>query len=100
MDVIKNKLHVSINLSDIERSHRVGKCGTSGNNKPRPIILKFVSYRIREQIFRQKKKLKGSKLSIKEDVTKARAQILGRLAVWVWKCMVSGWKMFLAESIV
>lgn len=50
MDIIRNKLNVNINLSDIERSHRVGN-NRVGNHKPRAIIIKFGSYRVREQIF-------------------------------------------------
>ena len=46
MNVAK-KLGVDIECSDISRSHRVGRPGS----KPRPILVKFVSYRMREKLY-------------------------------------------------
>lgn len=82
------KCNVDVTLNDIQRSHRVGKKSnatidpnvttvtdvsnpSSSSNKirPRPIIVKFVSYRKRAEIFSNKKKLKGQKESISEDLT-------------------------------
>lgn len=79
IDIFKNKLNVDVSLSDIDRSHRVGVVkapGEDGKIKHRPIIIKFVSYRIRRQVFDNKKKLKGSSISIREDLTSLRTKLL------------------------
>ena len=54
---------------DISRSHRLGK---RKNGKKRPIIVRFTSYRARKTVFDAKKKLKGSGVSITENLTKER----------------------------
>lgn len=75
LDLFRNKLNLTITLNELDRSHRVGK-PVSGSGRPRPILVKFISYRIRAQIFTNKKMLKGSNYSIKEDLTKNRSNIL------------------------
>jgi len=92
IDIFKKQLNVDVSLADIDRSHRVGKVsqpGSDGVAKPRPIIVKFVSYRTRRAVFSNKKKLKGSELSIREDLTPHRHRLLlqaiqqhGRGNVW------------------
>ncbi|KAE8740378.1 hypothetical protein FOCC_FOCC014116 [Frankliniella occidentalis] len=58
----------------ISRSHRVGK--KTDNNKPRAIIVKFVSFASRQKMFQAKKSLKGTGISVKEDLTRVRQAIL------------------------
>lgn len=72
VNLANEKLKVKLNISDIDRSHRVGRKG----NKPRPIIVKFTSYRSRQEIFRSKAKLKGERITIREDLTKCRLEVL------------------------
>lgn len=79
IDIFKNKLNVDVSLSDIDRSHRVGATqepGPDGKIKHRPIIVKFVSYRVRRLVFDNKKKLKGSSISVREDLTSHRTKLL------------------------
>lgn len=68
---------VNINAAHIDRSHRLGrpKISEDGKPKPRPIIIKFVSYTQREAIYRAKKHLKGTKLLITESLTPTRMSI-------------------------
>ena len=47
-----------ITIHDIDRTHRLGKRKLD-NNVPRPIIVKFARYNVRDRIFKTKKKLKG-----------------------------------------
>ena len=42
----------------------------------RPIIVKFVSDRSKQKLFHQKKKLKGTGISIFENLTQGRAQLM------------------------
>ena len=64
----------------IDRSHRLGRTtgGVSGRGKPRPIILKFVSYQDRSAVFARKKQLKGSKIVLTENLTRRRAELLAK----------------------
>lgn len=88
---------LGLNLPEwaICRSHRVGQ---KNKEKPRPIIVKFVSYNIRKQVFTEKKKLKNSKITIKEDLTKQRLklyndtfQVVGMKNVWSYDGKIMIW---------
>ena len=70
---VAKKISVPLDLSDIDRSHRVGR-KIPGKN--RPIIVKFVSYRKRREMFQAKRKLKNQGITIREDLTKARLELL------------------------
>ena len=61
----------------IDRSHRLGRQQPS-TDKPRPVIVKFVSYETRRQVFSAKRRLKGCKLVITENLTKRRTEMLNR----------------------
>ena len=63
---------------DISRSHRVGKPVNDG--KPRPVLVKFTSYRARQKLFVKRSKLKGAKgvnanVYINADLCKACADL-------------------------
>ncbi len=68
----KDLLNIEIKPGEISRSHRVGR---KGGNQPRPIIVKFSTYRTRENIVRNKKRLKegGKEIQINEDLTYMRS---------------------------
>lgn len=70
---IARKIGVDLSIEDIDRSHRIG---VRNNDRPRPIIIKFVSYRKRSEVFHSKKNLKGSGVTIREDLTKMRHSLL------------------------
>ena len=83
--VVQEKLGIKIEKADICRSHRIGgkpnsRDFPSNNNqpqpRPRPIIVKFVSYNTRRRVFMNKRKLKGQKITIREDLTKANRDVL------------------------
>ncbi|KAK5641405.1 hypothetical protein RI129_009952 [Pyrocoelia pectoralis] len=71
LDLFKNKLHLDVDISCIDRSHRVG----SNTGRGRHIIAKFVSYRDRNKVFQNKKFLKGSGITITEDLVKSRLSV-------------------------
>ena len=48
-------------LVDLDRTYRIGKKRDS-NSKPRPVIVKFTRYNIREEVFKSKKKLLREKI--------------------------------------
>ena len=70
---VGKRIGVNVEVSDIDRSHRIGKKDVG---KPRPIIIKFLSYRKRNEMFRNKRQLKGSGITIREDLTKQRHLLL------------------------
>ena len=94
--VFKNDLGLNFDVTKIQRSHRVGpKKKNQGRNTrtnktyPRPIIVKFASYRDRRDVYSSKKKLKGKRVAISENLTqknyvlfKQAQEKLGRNYVW------------------
>lgn len=77
LSLFNDKMKTSPPLSpaDIARVHRVG---TPDPGKPRQIIVKLASYRVRARVFSNKKNLAGTNISLNEDLTKQRATILFR----------------------
>ena len=61
---VAKKISVNLDVADIDSCHRNGEREAG---KPRPIIVKFVSYRKRNEMFRNKRQLKGSGISIWEE---------------------------------
>ncbi|XP_071086617.1 uncharacterized protein [Haliotis cracherodii] len=73
MDVLKD-VHPSINVSNIDRCHRVGK---KNSGTKRQIIVKFVSYWDRNKVMRNRKLLKHTKQSVylNEDLSHYRSKL-------------------------
>ena len=87
MDVIESKLNVELSQNDIGRTHRLGR--KTNGEKPRPLIVRFATYRPRKKVFDSKRKLKGQGIVITENLTKKRYSLLqkcivefGRDKVW------------------
>ena len=72
MTLAREKLGTPLSLSDIDRSHRIGQ---PASTKKRPIIVKFTSYRARASVLKNRRKLKGTGIVIREDLTQ-RNQVL------------------------
>lgn len=88
--LLEDKLAIKLPLEDIHRSHRVGrlekKATTKNGNpnstadRPRPIIVRFSSYRVRQRVFQAKRKLAGTGVVIREDLTRHRLALLNAAA--------------------
>jgi len=65
---ILNEKFINLNLhkSDIDISHRLGKIQT---DRPRPIIAKFVSRLVRNEVMFRRRELKGTRIFINEDLS-------------------------------
>ena len=74
LNVIKEHLDIELSVKDLDRSHRIGK--RNSNSKRRPIMVKFISYNNRREIFNNKKRIKGTSVSIAESLTAERMQQL------------------------
>ncbi|KAI8483400.1 hypothetical protein Bbelb_388630 [Branchiostoma belcheri] len=62
-EVLRNKLRLNTDNIEIEQAHRNGKPG----EQPRPIVVKFLRYKDKQNILRQAKMLKGTQIFINED---------------------------------
>ena len=76
--ICKENLGVTLTKDDIGRSHFVGRANVKGN---RQVIVRFLSYRTRAHVFRNKKKLKGhpGKVFLTEDLTLYRRRLVNTL---------------------
>lgn len=79
---------LGINSCQIDKCYRIGPLKTN-DNKKWPILVKFRSMHDRNNIFYNKKKLKGSKIVIAEELIKPRFELLklakeklGKFKVW------------------
>ena len=98
LNIFNNEIGLhDVQKNDISRSHRIGpkttqRRNTRSNNsesRPRPIIVRFSNWYSRDRVFKNKKNLKGMKISLSESLTKLRYQLLrkaeekyGRVKVW------------------
>lgn len=80
IQLFRDKLKVNIDTSTIDRCHRVGKphrtVAEATKQGKRAIIVKFISYQHRLQVFRAKRALKNSPVVITESLTTQRQQLL------------------------
>ena len=77
MGIFDSKLQAGVKENDVTRTHRLGrKRIEQDGKKSRPIIVKFLSYRQRNKVFSNKKKLKGHGIVITENLTRKRYSLL------------------------
>nr|CAI5837297.1 unnamed protein product [Callosobruchus analis] len=81
MDEMQNDI-----MQDIEMAYR---CGSSKDDSPRAILVGFYSAKTKNEVYSNKKNLKGSKITIREDLTATRLKIVrekvsiyGKKNVW------------------
>ena len=68
--VVQKLFHDELQLEGdirLERCHRLGKTPSSSKNRPRPILIRFSWFQDRIRVWNSKKKLKGSRVVIRED---------------------------------
>ena len=79
-EIIKNffwdKLGIEVYDSDIDRTHRLKQKSSQNDEKPRSIIVKLVSHDLKNFIYFNKKKLKGTVFLITESLTASRLRCL------------------------
>ena len=101
--IVSRHLGIELRKDDIDRSHRVQPRRRQENNSaytteqtqnkrtppPKPIIVKFTTYRVRHEVISNRRKLKGTGIGIDENLTKNNAELLnaakktqGVKAVW------------------
>lgn len=68
-DVIRHLselLHINIDISQINNVYKIGKQPTN-----QPIVVEFLSYLVKVEVLKNCKNLKGTKISISDDLSKA-----------------------------
>ncbi|KAJ8730405.1 hypothetical protein PYW07_017443 [Mythimna separata] len=76
LDVINKRLvSNSLPASSIKACHRLGVAGKAHH---RPILVRFSSYEDKSAVWKAKKGLKGTSISVKEFLTKTRQTIFGK----------------------
>ena len=87
LDTFAQKLNIELDETRLERSHRIGakdRRRTAANvvkEGRRPIIVKFISYRDRDMVWKSKRNLKNTGLLITESLTSGRMLHSGTVAV-------------------
>lgn len=88
-NVLCSKLKADITIKDLTACYRFGR---NGNKSARPVVVDFVHEWRRDCIFREKKKLKGSRIVITEMLVPAKRKLLkevasrlGREKCWTWQ---------------
>ena len=79
LKIFNEKLDLDIKKHQIDRTHRIGAKRTMAEitkKGHRAIVVKFVSYEQRSEVFNNKRKLKGSNLVISESLTRQRLDLL------------------------
>ena len=80
LNLASKELNVKLRTEDIDRSHRIGAPRTAMTGEkpkpPRPIIVKFTTYRTRHLVIKNRKLLKGKRIGIEEDLTSKNRELL------------------------
>ena len=78
LNALSTHLGIKLDLCEIDRSHHLGhkRIDQDGHQIDRPIIIKFIGYRSRQKVFKQKRKLKGTGISLSENLTKRRTMLM------------------------
>ena len=76
INTLQQSMNETIKTEDIDRSQRLGKPKSSKNAKPRPIIVKLVRYNTCNKIYRNKKKFRGTGISVTESLAAERISML------------------------
>lgn len=71
--MVEGNLRIKLVPEDIDRCHRTGP---RIENRTRPVILKFTRYNKKAEVLSQRRQLKGKRMSIQDDLTKQRLQLL------------------------
>lgn len=93
-------LQNSLKLDDIaniklERVHRLGRRtgnANASNNRPRPVIVRFLSYTDRDMVWRKRFELKGTNIFVSEDFSNPTEETRRKLYPYLRSAKVAGAK--------
>ena len=61
-------------LADIDLMYHIGKPNPRNTDRPRPVVIKFRSYRERDKMMKARRLLKGKNIFINDDLTRKTAK--------------------------
>lgn len=96
LEIVNQNLKLGLPVIGIERCHRIGQI--TAESRPIPIIVKFSNYNFREQVFKNKKMLKGTGTVIREDLCDGRLVILKECRSWLQKCVWTKYSIVFLKS--
>lgn len=77
LNILKNKLSLEhFTPASLKACHRLGL--SKSENRHRPILVRFGAVADRSSVWRAKKGLKGSSISVKEFLTRRRQEVFGK----------------------
>ena len=79
-DLFEQKLGVQLRDRDIDTAHRVGREDDRSRRGPRAILVKFLRRADKERVIRNRKKLKGSKTIIVDDLCREMHELFNRVS--------------------
>ena len=83
IEMVKENLEVELKPEDIEIVHRIGKMERNSNEarnpRPRAVIVKFSSYKAKATVLMKRRALKGTWITIAEDMAPEIAKRLKKL---------------------
>lgn len=86
-EICHDKLNVNIDPALIDRCHRSGRVVDprpgEPRPRPRPILVKFISYQTKRAVLSVRRQLKGSSITIREDLTRKRNSFYREVAARV-----------------
>lgn len=77
IQMFNNNLEIQVKEYDIDIAHRLGPFKSDAN---RPNICKFLSRTLRTEVIRARRKLKGTRIIIKDDLTLKNQKLLQEAA--------------------
>ena len=79
LSLFNEKLGVDVHIKEKDHTHRIGRQKQKNKDAPRPIIVKFSNCNTRQTVFQVRRKLKGTQITIVENLTSKRglSRILG-----------------------
>ena len=80
LDLFNSKLDLgfSVREGDLDRTHRIQpkKPPSGRSDQPRPLIVKFARYNVRQKVYAARMKLKKTRIYIREDLTSSRQELI------------------------
>ena len=70
-EMISEKLKMDHQKIEVERTHRTGKPNTFPGDRPRPIVVKFLSFKDKVAVLERAKNLRGKHIFLNEDYPEA-----------------------------
>ena len=72
LKIIREELGETVEKSNLDQTHIIARTFKEDKNKCMSIIVKFSRYKVRDKVFKNKKKLKDKSYSIAESLTAFR----------------------------